>query len=206
MKEILEYDYARNRALLMKCNRIYGVLFFYFILSSILLLLYSFLNLVCIGVDANLIMKAGAEPLAPNYLLLLIDAAVIAPMMIVFGLMITQRHHDLSAFFAAFFTTANLVLFIVKRNWAFFDRVPISFWVFVLYSFLGLTAAVIGFHTNIIFHKIELLPGYPQFNERLDEQNIKIDQFQCEYNRLKRTSSDKMEELPTPQINEHNNE
>lgn len=188
-------NFAKNYSLLKKCKKRYTFLFFYYLFSSILLLIYSTFNLVCIGVDKNLIIKAGAEPLSPNFLILLAVALVIAPLTFLFGFNICTKQHDLSAFFSIALLTGVFIAFILKRNWTFFDRVPISFWAFVLFSCFGAIASIVGFRTNITYHWLEEQPGYPQFNERLEEQNSKIDKFQCEYNRYVRHSSNEMEEL-----------
>lgn len=189
-------EFASNYTLLKKCKKYYTILFYYFIASSVMLLIYSFTNLVCIGVDAGLVMKAGAEPLAPSYFALLLDALIFAPMVAYLGIRITLKQHDLSAILIIMFLCLNLCLFLYKRNISFFDRVPLAWWTFVLYCINGIIAAVIGFRTNTKYHWLEKQLGFPLFNERVEEQKVKIDKFQCEYNRLKRTSTDKMEELP----------
>ncbi|NLT09019.1 MAG: hypothetical protein GXY08_05905 [Ruminococcus sp.] len=196
-------EFAVNHATLKKCKKYYTIIFYYYIASSILLLIYSFTNLVCIGVDAGLIMKAGAKPLAPSYFILLLDALIFAPLTTYLGARISLKQHDLSTIMIALFLSLNLCLFLYKRNNQFFDRVPIAWWTFVLYNFNGIIAACIGFRTNMKYHWLEAQTGFPLFNERLEEQKVKIDKFQCEYNRLKRTSTDKMEELPVIKRNDN---
>lgn len=195
-----KFELTANYASLKKCKKTYGVLFYYYIASSLLLLLYSFTNLVCLGVDANIIMKAGAEPLAPSYMLLLIDAIIIAPLTLFLSTRICLKQHDLSAILMIIFLILNLSYFIYKRNSAFFDRVPIAFWTFMLYNIFGISGGCIGFKTNLKYHWLEEQYGFPLFNERAEEQKVRIDQFQCEYNRLKRTQSNAMDELTFPDL------
>ena len=70
----------------------------------------------------------------------------------------------------------------------------------MLYNIFGISGGCIGFKTNLKYHWLEEQYGFPLFNERAEEQKVRIDQFQCEYNRLKRTQSNAMDELTFPDL------
>ena len=120
----MSYDssYAINLSSLKKCRKKYTVIFFYSIISSLILFLYGFINLVSISPDMFILkMTENTDNmLSPNYFALFIDALIVAPLSLYFGLRVSISQHDLSAFFNISLLTGNILLFFLKRDWDFF--------------------------------------------------------------------------------------
>ncbi|GEM_PF-923526 len=201
----MSYDssYAINLSSLKKCRKKYTVIFFYSIISSLILFLYGFINLVSISPDMFILkMTENTDNmLSPNYFALFIDALIVAPLSLYFGLRVSISQHDLSAFFNISLLTGNILLFFLKRDWDFFHRVPISFFVYVIFSFAGIFFSVLGLTTNFKYHWLEEQEGFPHFSEHLAEyeQNKTRENgstYLAEFKRFGKTSQSFMDDLP----------
>ena len=202
----MSYDssYAINLSSLKKCRKKYTVIFFYSIISSLILFLYGFINLVSISPDMFILkMTENTDNmLSPNYFALFIDALIVAPLSLYFGLRVSISQHDLSAFFNISLLTGNILLFFLKRDWDFFHRVPISFFVYVIFSFAGIFFSVLGLTTNFKYHWLEEQEGFPHFSEHLAEYEMygrnwdKYNPYIAESERRSKNAKDHMDELP----------
>jgi len=197
-------EFARNLTYLRKCRKIYTVIFFYSIVSSLILILYGFINLVSISPDM-LIKKVTDDPdnlMSPNFFVLFLDALIIAPLALYFGLRISVSQHDLSAVLNIALLTGNMILFFVKRDWDFFHRVPISFAVFTIFCVAGIFFSALGLKSNYRYHWLEEQEGFPHFSEHLAEYEMygknweEFNPFIAESERRKKFAQDHMDEVP----------
>lgn len=202
----MSYDssYAINLSLLKKCRKRYSIIFYYVIISSAFIFIYGFLNLLSISPDIY-ILKATENTdniISPNYIALFVDALIVVPISLYFGLRLTISQHDLSALLNIFLFTTNIIVFFVKKDWGFLQRVPIAFVVFMLYSTAGIFFSIIGLVTNHKYHWLEEQDGFPHFNERMVEYDNKKrnwdkhNPFIEQRERLKKTAQDHMDDLP----------
>ena len=196
--------YVRHLTTLRSCRKKYTIIFFYSIASSIMLLLYGFLNLVSISPDMYILKMTenNSNLLSPNYFVLFIDSLIVAPLALYFGLRVSISQHDLSALLNILLLTSNLILFFVNRDWDFFHRVPITFAFYALFCVTGIFFSMLGLKTNFRYHWLEEQDGFPHFSEHLAEYEMygrnwdKYNPYITESERRSKTAQDHMDELP----------
>ena len=203
-------EFARNLAELGKCKRIYTVVFYFFIVSGAFMLIYSFTNLLSIGLDGRAYLATAiaddegdsSKLMTPYFFLLLLIALPVVPLISFLGIRVALRQHDLSAFFDICISAGGIIVLLLFRNWSFFRRVPICLVVYVVYMFLTLGASVAGMKANIKYHWLEGQEGFPLFNERFydyDQQSKDWDEnnpYKALSEQRKLTASDHMSEVP----------
>lgn len=205
------YTLCRNLAQLKKCRKIYTILFYYFIASTIIIILYGFLSLVSISLDVGFSIMQYSDALSPNFLQIFFYSLILGPVCAFFGYKITVKQRDIYALLCIAFLSGNFILLITKKDLRFFNQVPIAYWLFIVYSISGIIAAVIGLKTTITYHWLEEQPGFPLFNERqmnydFDKNQHKIkDPYQINIEKRVKTASNSMTELDftnkcTPEI------
>lgn len=195
------YTLCRNLAQLKKCRKIYAILFYYFVASSIIIILYGFLSLVSISLDVGFRIMQYSDALSPNFMQIFLYSLILGPVSTFFGYKISLKQRDIYALLCIAFLSGNFILLLIKKDLRFFNQVPIAYWLFIVYTISGIIAAIIGLKTNMTYHWLEEQPGFPLFNERqmnydFDKNQHKIkDPYQISIEKRARTASDSMTEL-----------
>ncbi len=198
----LNQEFSRNHAMLIRCNKIYKFSFYFFIASSILVLLFSVFESVGGIPDYTIRVRlAEAQPITPVILFFFLDAVLLAPVSAYLGYRATILHHDLSAIAIAIVHGLHLVLITLLKVKHWFDVYTLPYYVFAVFSAALITAALITLRNNVKFHWLEEQVGYPYFNERaldqeFDRRQMEIKSpYQLEMERRMKTATDSMTDL-----------
>lgn len=190
-------EFSKNAVKMKMCKKAESITFFTYLISGIIIICYSFVSMVGLSWDAFYVM-IGSEPTSQISFLMIIDSIVVAPLGFFLAYRGTMKHHDLSAMCAAALEAANFGLFIFLKVRHFFDRVPVAFLFFSIYSIVCIIVSVINIRSNVRYHWLEKQIGFPLFNERFQEQVDDkfqrgiMDQFEQRVSRLKKTATDEM--------------
>lgn len=188
-REILAQDFAHNRTMMNRINKIRSLLFFMYFPPMIVYVPVAFF----MGFITN-VSVAG------------LDALIVIPFVAYCAFQACYRYRDFMAILviAALIVNQLLLMFLSPYENSMFHKFEIfhkcSIIHFVLLAICG-TAAVINLKTNIRYHKLEECEGFPHFNERffdqeMDRQQSKIkDPYQDKMDTRIRHSSDEMTDI-----------
>ena len=192
-------NFAKYSDSLRKCNKIFNLVPVFYILSSVLFFIVSFLFLITVNYSS---------------LFTFIDGLIYAPAICYLGFRGAYHKHDLAAIAVPLLSLINLgvLKFGAKHlmTWKAYGSVSmnvpqfcfyICFVIFIVSSFI----AYINIKANNQYRFLERQVGFPYFNERTEEQRVeKIrrdikDPYQREYERLMRTSASEMTGIEFPE-------
>lgn len=176
-----------NYRALKRCKRIYNIIGIFYAAFSIFYAIESLAFIMLTDI-----------PLIPVFL----DGVVFKAATLIFGYSSCYKHKSSFALYIIIISSCSIIMI----------KYRISTALNPLYTpllFLCIFAAAAIFFTNRKYKYLEEQPGFPYFNERFEEQkfnsiqtNIKSE-FQQNYEKLLKTSTDKMEELDlAPPVND----
>lgn len=172
-------EMSANYGALKRCKRIYNIIGIFYAAFSIIYALES----------SELILSTDI-PLLPVFL----DGVVFKAATLFFGYNSCYKHKSIFALYTIIISLCSIIM--IKY------RIAIALTrLYIPLLFLCISASVVIFFTNKRYEYLEEQPGFPHFSERFEEQkfdsiqtNIKSE-FQQSYERLMKTSTEKMEEL-----------
>ena len=193
-------ELAQNYILLRKCKKVQSIAFFSYLISSIMIMLYSIISMTGLSWDW-IAMYTGVSLMSHVAFVLIIDTIIVGPLSMYLAYRGCFLKHDLSAMLVLALQSVNygFMIFLAVRH--FFERVPVAFLAISIYSILCIVMAGLNIWANVKYHWLEDQRGFPQFSARFEEQKEEkfqrgiLDPYQQEVNRLKKTSSSEMNDL-----------
>ncbi len=174
-----------NYGALKQCKKIYNIISIFYALFCIVYACESF----------NALMSPDM-PLIP----LLLDGIIFKAAILVFGYGSCYKHKSIFSVFTIILSLCSIIMAAFDSGSILITGFPALYF---LLLFLCIFAGVVIIFTNKKYNYLEEQPGFPYFNERYEEQkfnsvqaNIKSE-FQQNYEKHMKTSSEKMEELNT---------
>ena len=189
-------EFARNLSLLNKCSRNYKRLIIaYFFSMAFFPLLSLFLMLGSVFADDTIFLT--------------FESFIVYSVGAYCAWQAAYKKRDLFVIFTGAIAVINQIILIIFKRYANgeylkyfkFDSIGYTSRIHLLLMIIILIIVLVNLKTNMTFHKLEQEDGYPHFNERFFEQNMKSrqmaikDPYQQQFEKLKLTAADQMTEL-----------
>ncbi|HAE52857.1 MAG TPA: hypothetical protein DCG30_06350 [Ruminococcus sp.] len=162
-------EIIKNAVRMKNCKKIWGCVFYTYLIGGILMILYSFLSITGVSWDWLFIL-VGTDTLAPIAMFMILDSLVSAPLGFFLALKGSYGHSDLCVFLAPALNMANLIFMIIMKSHHVFDVNPVPFIVCVTYSLACIITSSFNIYANITYRKLEKARGFPHFSERFVER------------------------------------
>lgn len=193
-------ELSRNYGLMKTCKKINGIAFFTSIILGILMMAYSFISIVGVSWDW-LSVELEQTPFAYIAFAMILDTFIVCPLSAFLTYRASIHHHDLAAMIVLAIQAVNMVLMIVLECKGIISRIPVAFIGMMIYTVACLVTGGANMWAIIKYHWLEQQRGFPHFSARFEEQKEDkfqrgiMDQFEQEVSRLKKTSSDAMNDI-----------
>jgi hypothetical protein len=193
-------ELSRNYGLMKTCKKINGIAFFTYIILGILMMAYSFISIVGVSWDW-LSVELEQTPFAYIAFAMILDTFIVCPLSAFLTYRASIHHHDLAAMIVLAIQAVNMVLMIVLECKGIISRIPVAFIGMMIYTVACLVTGGANMWAIIKYHWLEQQRGFPHFSARFEEQKEDkfqrgiMDQFEQEVSRLKKTSSDAMNDI-----------
>jgi hypothetical protein len=193
-------ELSRNYGLMKTCKKINGIAFFTYIILGILMMAYSFISIVGVSWDW-LSVELEQTPFAYIAFAMILDTFIVCPLSAFLTYRASIHHHDLAAMIVLAIQAVNMVLMIVLECKGIISRIPVAFIGMMIYTVACLVTGGANMWAIIKYHWLEQQRGFPHFSARFEEQKEDkfqrgiMDQFEQEVSRLKKTSSDEMNDI-----------
>lgn len=193
-------ELSRNYGLMKTCKKINSIAFFTYIILGILMMAYSFISIVGVSWDW-LSVELEQTPFAYIAFAMILDTFIVCPLSAFLTYRASIHHHDLAAMIVLAIQAVNMVLMIVLECKGIISRIPVAFIGMMIYTVACLVTGGANMWAIIKYHWLEQQRGFPHFSARFEEQKENkfqrgiMDQFEQEVSRLKKTSSDAMNDI-----------
>ena len=193
-------ELSRNYGLMKTCKKINSIAFFTYIILGILMMAYSFISIVGVSWDW-LSVELEQTPFAYIAFAMILDTFIVCPLSAFLTYRASIHHHDLAAMIVLAIQAVNMVLMIVLECKGIISRIPVAFIGMMIYTVACLVTGGANMWAIIKYHWLEQQRGFPHFSARFEEQKEDkfqrgiMDQFEQEVSRLKKTSSDVMNDI-----------
>ncbi|MBO6116015.1 MAG: hypothetical protein J6P14_02545 [Ruminococcus sp.] len=193
-------ELSRNYGLMKTCKKINSIAFFTYIILGILMMAYSFISIVGVSWDW-LSVELEQTPFAYIAFAMILDTFIVCPLSAFLTYRASIHHHDLAAMIVLAIQAVNMVLMIVLECKGIISRIPVAFIGMMIYTVACLVTGGANMWAIIKYHWLEQQRGFPHFSARFEEQKEDkfqrgiMDQFEQEVSRLKKTSSDAMNDI-----------
>ncbi len=193
-------ELSRNYGLMKTCKKINSIAFFTYIILGILMMAYSFISIVGVSWDW-LSVELEQTPFAYIAFAMILDTFIVCPLSAFLTYRASIHHHDLAAMIVLAIQAVNMVLMIVLECKGIISRIPVAFIGMMIYTVACLVTGGANMWAIIKYHWLEQQRGFPHFSARFEEQKEDkfqrgiMDQFEQEVSRLKKTSSDEMNDI-----------
>ena len=189
-------EFARNRALLNKCNKTYKRLIIAYLFALTFFPLLSFFLML-------------GTVFADDTIFLTFESFIVYSVGIYCAWQAAYRKRDLFVIFTGAIAILNqIILFIFKKyangeylKYFKFNSIGYTSRIHLALLMIIFLIVALNMKTNHTFHKLEQEDCYPHFNERFFEQDMDSiqmamqDPYKQQFDKLKQTATDQMTEL-----------